>query len=150
MIRPVVFALLLLAPMLASMLGAGRAQADIFTHLDGSLWAFPEREGMRCHENPHSIHFSSDRQKAFFDWDGPMINYLGEVDQAATYDVIEHDATSITLFLHGEARKTATQSPVLWILRLPDAKTYCWDRADWETGQCTHVHVRCDLTVPIS
>ncbi|MBT0959281.1 hypothetical protein IV417_17975 [Alphaproteobacteria bacterium KMM 3653] len=143
LLRPLTLAALLLTP-------ATGAQADIFDELHGSVWAFDTRLGMRCHENAHTIHFNADRTEAYFAWDTPMVNYKNEIDQDATYDVIEHDDTSITLYLHEESRVTESGSPVVWILRLPDATTYCWDRTDWLPGQCTHVHVRCGAPAIIS
>ena len=124
---------------------------DIFAHLAANRWAFPNVQDMQCDENPHSVSFDADRTRASFDWQGPMINYLGEVDQQGTYDVIDSDATSITMYLHGEARRTEDGRPVIWILRLIEGgDAYCWDRTDWDPPRCTHLHVRCEPPAPIS
>lgn len=139
MIRSLFLAALLCGPV------APASAQDIFDRFEGSLWAFPERKGMQCHENPHTITFNADRTQSFFDWDRLMTTYENKLAQHATYDVIDYDETSITLYLHGESRTTDSGSPVVWILRFPDDDTYCWDRTDWTPPLCTHLHVRCKL-----
>ncbi|SIN74996.1 hypothetical protein [Vannielia litorea] len=125
--------------------------ADIFAHLAANRWAFPNVQDMHCDENPHTVTFNEERSLSWFTWDGPMVNYLGETDQEGVYDVIESDADSITMYLHGEQRRTDAGSPVIWILRLiEDGEAYCWDRTDWSPPRCTHLHIRCKPPAPIS
>ncbi|QDC10977.1 hypothetical protein FHY55_17825 [Oceanicola sp. D3] len=124
---------------------------DIFAHLAANTWAFPDVTGMHCDENPHSITFDTARKTSWFDWRGPMTNYLGEIDQQGVYDVLESDDGSITMFLHGEQRTTDAGEPVVWILRLIDGgEAYCWDRTDWSPPRCTHLHIRCHGPAPMS
>ena len=124
---------------------------DLFAHLAANTWAFPDVDGMHCDENPHSVRFDTARSMSWFDWRGPMTNYLGEIDQQGVYDVLDSDESSITMYLHGEQRRTDAGEPVVWILRMLDGgEAYCWDRTDWAPPQCTHLHIRCHGPAPIS
>ncbi|MGR3796010.1 hypothetical protein [Vannielia sp. SX4] len=153
--RSLTLALVLSALALPSVGQSGPPElpADIFAHLTANRWAFPDVAEMHCDENPHTITFNEERTKSWFDWQGPMINYLGETDQQGSYDVLESDPEegTITMYLHGEQRMTDEGSPVVWILRLIDGgEAYCWDRTDWSPPRCTHLHIRCQPPAPIS
>lgn len=126
------------------------ARADVFDLASG-LWGLPGDAELTCALNPHRVTFSPDRARASFRWDGPMINYEGEVDQEGTYSVLDHGEDYLVLALDGESRLTQDGVPVVWIMRLrPDGSGYCWGRTDWAEEVCVDLYRRCPAPPAIS
>ena len=139
-----------LGGLLAGLLLAVPAWADVFDDAAGT-WGLPADAELTCALNPHVIAFSGDHARASFRWHGPMINYLGEVDQEGDYTVMAHGPDWIRLALDGEARRTVAGDPVVWIFRLRDAGArYCWGRTDWPADACIDRYARCPEPPPIS
>jgi hypothetical protein len=141
--RRALLALLLTLP-------CGPAGADVFDDAAG-IWGLTDYQPLSCEENPHQVSFSPDHSRAFFVWQGPMINYEGEWDTEGDYDVIEAGADYLVLALDGESRRTHDGKPVVWVMRLLDGGTrYCWGRTDWPKSECIDRYARCPAPAPVS
>ena len=130
-------------------LAAAPARADVFDDLSGRFGATFNPH--TCAANPHSVRFDATRSRAQFVWDHPITDFRGDERLEGSYEVLGHDANSITLRIEGETRLTDDGSPAVWIMRrvaAPDG--YCWGRTDWPAGRCVNVTIRCPEATPIS
>jgi hypothetical protein len=136
--------------LLLLLLSASPARADVFDDASG-LWGLPGDSELTCELNPHRVTFSADHARASFRWEGPMINYEGEVDQEGAYSVLDHGADYLVLALDGESRRSADGEPVVWIMRLlQGGARYCWGRTDWPEDECVDRYARCPAPTPTS
>lgn len=130
-------------------LAAAPASADIFDDLSGNFGATSGPN--TCAANPHHVTFIDGRSRAHFVWDRPIIDFRNEERLEGTYEVLGHDAASVTMRIEGETRLTDAGEPVVWIMRRVDAlHGYCWGRTDWPAGRCENVSIRCPAEAPIS
>ena len=134
---------------LALALATAPARADIFDDLSGRFGA--TFNAHTCAANPHSVRFDATRSRAQFVWDHPITDFRGEERLEGRYEVLSHDANSITMRIEGETRLTDAGLPAVWIMRRVAALDgYCWGRTDWPAGRCVNVTIRCPGGAPIS
>ncbi len=127
---------------------AGPAAADVFDRLSGTFGRPLMADD--CRHNPHVFRFSTDRTRAFVDWNLPIRTYRGLWETSAEYEIVGHDETGVTMRFADETRLTADGRPVVWIMRpvaMPEG--YCWGRTDWPAERCDFHAVRCG-EVPVS
>ena len=134
---------------IALALAATPARADIFDDLSGRFGS--TFNAHTCAANPHSVRFDDDRRQAHFIWDHPITDFRGQERLEGTYEVLRHDADTITMQIAGETRLTDDGAPAVWIMRRVAALDgYCWGRTDWPAGRCVNVTIRCRDATPIS
>lgn len=144
-LRPFAFALALTA-----VCAGAPVRADVYDRLSGTFGS-AEVEGLRCHENPHTITFTSDRSRAHFRWQSAIIDYLGGLRTEGTYLVRSGSEDGVVMQITDEQRRQRDGQPVVWVMRpLAEPEGYCWGRTDWPAGQCTDRFVRCTTEAPVS
>jgi len=134
---------------IAFALAAVPARADIFDDLSGRFGATFNPN--TCARNPHRVSFDAARSRAFFVWDHPINDFRGQERLEGSYEVLSHDADTITMRIEGETRLTEDGAPAVWIMRRVAALDgYCWGRTDWPAGRCVNVTIRCGEEAPTS
>ena len=134
---------------LALVLAAVPSRADIFDDLSGRFGATSNPN--TCARNPHRVRFDAARSRAFFVWDHPITDFRGEERLEGSYEVLGHDADTITMRIEGGTRLTEDGAPAVWIMRRVAALDgYCWGRTDWPAGRCVNVTIRCPEAAPTS
>lgn len=98
-----------------------------------------------CAANPHQLDFMASPPHALFNWQDPWIDQGGTTVTGRRYDLLDHDAATLTLRLEGDTARTDDGRPPTWILRLTaNPSGYCWGRADWPVVRCEDRQLRCD------
>lgn len=98
-----------------------------------------------CFENYHEIDISDDRKRMTVTFRD--VGYASELDarKKFEYQILMIGHNIISTKMDNEPRVDEFGNPVTWNLVLLDDKHYCWQRGDWEPGQCTEIINRCPL-----
>lgn len=111
------------------------------SHVVEGMWGWSDTND--CSGNYHEIDISNDRKRMTITFRD--VGYAGELDARKSFEyqilMISHNA--ISMKMDNERRVDESGNPVTWNLVLLDDKHYCWQRGDWETGQCTAIINRC-------
>lgn len=115
--------------------------SDVFRVVAGT-WDWEGAEGF-CHDNPHTISFSSRRDTMTLTFVKPDTAEDGSVTRAWRYKIYGHTRHSVRGFIQGETRRTDAGKLVVWDLVLMSRDGYRWHRTDWAPGGYTKQVLRC-------
>ena len=102
-----------------------------------------EKSEPRCGDATGTFSFSADGQQVRVSVAAGTGRGANAAGRDVVYDVLADEGKTMRVRAVGEMRKTDAGAPVEWDLVMLNPDTFCWRRADWQSGRCTQLLMRC-------
>ncbi|KRA21167.1 MULTISPECIES: hypothetical protein [unclassified Lysobacter] len=99
----------------------------------------------QCSTSPQRIRFSEDGKRMHLSQYAEGENGKPGKRIETSYTVGGQSGDSLAMVMDNETRTDDAGRKISWNLILLDEESYCWQRSDWESTECTKLVRRCEV-----
>ena len=105
-------------------------------------WQWEHSNGICQKKTMSNIRFSENGEQMYFSAHAHDHSNREIEEVIYTYNIIQHPK-KLRAFIEGETRVNTRGDVVMWDIKIINDNEFCWQRSDWQSGECTRSLLKC-------